>query len=106
MKQELMSDINAKIAISLNKLLDASRSLRPSRNNEEDIANSYNKIALNADIRKATVSDTFNGKSVPTTVTLILIVEGMGYKLSDFALIYESIKEIEIKEFKKSKKQN
>lgn len=101
-----MSDINAKIAISLNKLLDASRSLRPSRNNEEDIANSYNKIALNADIRKATVSDTFNGKSVPTTVTLILIVEGMGYKLSDFALIYESIKEIEIKEFKKSKKQN
>ncbi|MGB3343978.1 MAG: hypothetical protein WBA61_08710 [Aequorivita sp.] len=106
MKQELMSDINAKIAISLNKLLEASRSLRPSRNNEEDIANSYNKIALNADIRKATVSDTFNGKSVPTTVTLILIVEGMGYKLSDFALIYESIKEIEIKEFQKSKKQN
>lgn len=101
-----MSDINAKIAISLNKLLEASRSLRPSRNNEEDIANSYNKIALNADIRKATVSDTFNGKSVPTTVTLILIVEGMGYKLSDFALIYESIKEIEIKEFQKSKKQN
>lgn len=95
-----MSDINAKIAITLNRLLDASKNFRPTGNNEVDIANSYNKIALNAYIRKATVSDTFNGKSVPTTATLIFIIEGMGYKLSDFALIYDSITDVDIKKFK------
>ncbi|HET8855414.1 MAG TPA: helix-turn-helix transcriptional regulator, partial [Salinimicrobium sp.] len=60
---------------------------------------SYNHIALNAEVRKATVSDTFNGKSIPKTATLILMVEAMGYKLSDFAKEYDSISESSIKEF-------
>lgn len=104
MKDEVISNIHAKIAISLRRLLDASKNLQSPLNNEIEVANSYNKIALNADIRKATVSDTFNGKSVPTTATLILIIEGMGYKLADFAVIFDSIKDKDVKEFQNIKK--
>ena len=67
----------------------------------DDVADSYGKIAMNSDLRKATVSDTFNAKSTPTATTLILIIEAMGFKLADFASKYESIKESEIGNFNK-----
>ena len=97
MKKEKEEAIKIIIAISLNKLLEISKAAL--NQPEEDIAKSYNKIALDADIRKATVSDTFNGKTMPSSSTLILIVESMGFKLSDFSKIYCSIKEDEIRKF-------
>lgn len=97
-----MEGMDIKIAISLNKLLVASRIYKQIDNKLDQIATSYNKIALYADIRKATVSDTFNSNSIPKTTTLILIVEAMGYKLYDFAKIYDSITNGEILEFRKS----
>lgn len=103
MKKELIPCINIKIAISLNKLLQFSKKFRPFGDTKEEIVESYNAIALEADIRKATVSDTFNAKSKlgPNSTTVILIVEAMGYKLSDFANQYDSITEVEIANFKK-----
>ncbi|MDL5514013.1 hypothetical protein QSE00_19515 [Arenibacter sp. M-2] len=102
MKEELIPDIKIKIAISLNKLLDATKNFRPSNNNDEEIAKSYNKIALASFLRKATVSDIFNAKSktTPTCGSLFLIIEAMGYTLSDFAKIYDSVTTIDIKDFK------
>ncbi|WP_338357328.1 helix-turn-helix transcriptional regulator [Yeosuana marina] len=106
MKKDWEEAIKISIAISLNKLLE----IRKVALNQpiENVAKSYNKIALDADIRKATVSDTFNGKTMPSASTLILIVEKMGFKLTDFSEIYCSIKEEEVRDFllKSKKKSN
>lgn len=101
MKKKLEELIKIKIAISLNKLLKRSKSSTITE--DVDIAKSYNKIALNADLRKATVSDTFNAKSIPSFITLILIVEAMGFKLTEFSEIFYSIKEIDVKNFRNRK---
>ena len=87
MKEETEEHIKIKIAISLRKLLKHS--------DGKSIVGSYNKIALNADIRKGTVSDTFNAKSMPSFSTLLLIVNAMGFTLSDFAKEYDLIKDFE-----------
>ena len=102
MKEELIPDIKIKIAISLNRLLDTTKNFRPNNNNEEEIAKSYNKIALASFLRKATVSDIFNAKSktTPACGSLFLIIEAMGYTLSDFAKIYDSVTTLDIKDFK------
>jgi DNA-binding phage protein len=91
--------IKKRIAISLNKLLQSNEKLRQMEN-EDSLGRSYGKIALNADIRKATVSDTFNAKSIPSSATLILIIEAMGFSILDFAKVYEAVTEMEIKKFK------
>ncbi len=99
MKNESTQHIRFKIAISLNKLIITSKDFGQEGDNIDEIAKSYNQIALNADIRKATVSDTFNAKSVPSTTTLILIIEAMGYKLNDFAKIYDLVTDDDIDKF-------
>ncbi len=64
---------------------------------------SYNDIALNANLRKATVSNSFNGNTAPNMVTLINIIEGMGFNLLEFAKIYHSISYFDIVKFKRLK---
>lgn len=39
-------------------------------------------------MRKATVSDTFNAKTIPSSSALILILDAMGNSISDFAKKY------------------
>ncbi|MEZ0184650.1 hypothetical protein ACHRVK_18800 [Flavobacterium plurextorum] len=94
MKKETDENIKLRIAISLRRLLESI--------GEAPIPQSYNKIALTAYIRKATVSDTFNAKSIPNSLTLFLIVESMGFSLTDFAKVYDSIDNSEINIFKKA----
>lgn len=96
MKKELEKLIRIKIAISLRRLLEKSKKFLQS---DDDIAKSYNQIAIITGLRKGTVSDTFNAKSTPGTITLILIIESMGFDLRDFSKLYYSINENEIKSF-------
>ena len=104
MKEDLLPHIPIKIAITLAKLLEASKQSPPTIIHNEEVADSYNKIALNAGVRKATVSDSFNAKSDIQSSTLILIIKGMGYKLEDFAKLYDSIEDKEVQEFEKTKR--
>jgi len=94
-KKELEENIKFKIAASLRKLINCE--------DIELLSDSYNQIALAIDMRKGTVSDTFNANSKPSSSTLIMIINAMGYSLNDFAKVYESITEAEIKGFKKSR---
>lgn len=96
MNNEQEEHIKIKLAITLYKLL----SLNKKQKNMDSIAKSYNQIALSADIRKATVSNIFNARSIPNFRTLILIIEAMEYTLGDFAKVYESIEFSEISQFK------
>lgn len=96
MKKELEENIKFRTAASLRKLINCE--------DVELLSDSYNQIALAIDMRKGTVSDTFNANSKPSSSTLIMIINAMGYSLSDFAKVYETITENEIIEFKKRRK--
>lgn len=106
MKNESPQDIRIKIAISLNKLLSDSKIISQDIINEENIGISYNEIALNAEMRKATVSDVFNAHKSANTSTLFRIIYAMGYNLSDFSIKYDKITDLEIKNFKVQNKKD
>lgn len=85
--------IKIKVAISLKRLFASV---------EHNVkVNSHGKIADNAEIRKATVTNTLNAKTLPDTKTLLLIIEAMGVTLTDFAIIYDSVKDSEIHSYKR-----
>lgn len=98
MKSEEQTNIKFKIAISLNQLLSRNKGSIEERNLPNFIK-SYNKIALTADLRKATVSDIFNAKSNCQITSLVPIIEAMGYNLSDFAEVYDNVTESQVKKF-------
>lgn len=104
MKDTIEEHIKIKIAISLRRLLVIKKNLSISKIEKSEIVKSYNDIALNADIRKATVSNSFNAITEPKAGTLILIIEAMGFKLQDFADIFYNLNEGDINNFKKSKR--
>lgn len=101
MKKQIEDIIKIKIAISLRKLLNRNKSIVSKKENIKDIADSYDKISMNADIRKATVSSAFNGETRTSMTTIILIIEAMDYNLKDFAEVYNKIADNEIDSFKK-----
>lgn len=98
MKYLTEDSIKIKIAITLNKLL-TSRKNSKIQTKDNYPAISYNQIALISDIRKATVSNTFNAITSPSAITLIKIINAMGYTLQDFTDIFISITETEIENF-------
>ncbi|MFY0712628.1 hypothetical protein J1D01_03045 [Seonamhaeicola sp. NFXS20] len=104
-KEFAEKNIKIKIAISLRTLLKKSKQLTLTKGKDDSIADSYNNIALNAEIRKATVTKIFNAKTSPNSTTLILIIEAMGFKLSDFSVIYDSLQEKDIQLFIKNQKE-
>lgn len=84
-----------KIIISLKKLLEKGKTLQKEIIDNK-IVYSYHGISSNALIRKATVNDTLNGKTSPKGVTLISIIEAMGYTVTDFGKAYDSISNVDI----------
>jgi GH24 family phage-related lysozyme (muramidase) len=104
MKDEAANNIPIKIAIALSRLLEKNKALQTDTNKVSEIADSYNKICLNSGLRKATVSDIFNAKSTNVRAsTLVLVLNGMNYRLQDFAIIYDSLNKADIELFLKQK---
>lgn len=69
MKKLIEQNIKIKIAISLRTLLEESKFRTLNDGKNASIGDSYNTIALNAEIRKATVTSIFNAKSSPNSIT-------------------------------------
>lgn len=101
MKEQFEDIIKIKIAISLRTLLKQNKEYSRKKEKSEEITDSYDKIAVNADIRKATVTLAFNGVTRTAMTTIILIVEAMGYTLRDFSKIYSEITNKQISDFRK-----
>lgn len=102
MEEKAIDHIILKTALALNKLLLKSKLYKDLNfDDATKFAKSYGKISTNSDLRKATVSDNFNAKSNVRFATLISIVEGMGFTLSEFAKIYDSIEKAEMDQFAK-----
>ncbi|MFP3598562.1 hypothetical protein [Chryseobacterium sp. SIMBA_029] len=93
-----------KVAITLRLLLRRNKNFTDLNVENEDLVNSYEKIATNssADIRKATVTNAFSGKKKSTMITIILIVESMGFTMKDFGEQYNRISDKDILEFEKN----
>ncbi|WP_294205298.1 hypothetical protein [uncultured Chryseobacterium sp.] len=85
-----------KIILSLKKLLEKGKNLQKEFKDHK-IVYSYHGVASNALLRKATVNDTLNGNTMPKAVTLISIVEGMGFTMTDFSKEFDAISEEEVK---------
>lgn len=100
MKKESEDYIKIKVAISLRRLLGKRKENVLNEELSGDSARSYNQIAIIADIRKATVSGTFNAKHLSNFATVIMMIEAMGFTLDDFSKIYGSINQEEIERFK------
>ncbi|PZD76447.1 hypothetical protein [Mesonia sp. K7] len=97
MENELEDIIKYRVAITLNILLEKNKLLK----GKGKPPSSYNQIALDAHVRKATVSNTFNAKTAPNVTTLIMIIEAMQYGLKDFSEIYNSISDNDLKKYRK-----
>lgn len=101
MEEEDLHIIKAKIVISLNALKERlEESSTDGQANPKNAEKTYGTIARNCYIRKATVSNIFNGVSTPKSVTLIAIIEKMGYTVSDFSAEYDSISDEDAKNYK------
>lgn len=102
MYKESEKIIMLKVAITLRLLLSRNKNYADLNIEKDDLVNSYEKIAANssADIRKATVTNAFSGTKKSTMVTIILIVESMGFNMKDFGDQYDKITEKDIEEFK------
>ncbi|MCC2590306.1 hypothetical protein [Chryseobacterium sp. MFBS3-17] len=102
MKQHAEEIIKIKVAISLRHLLKQNKEYSQNVGKIDEIINSYEKIAIHSDMRKATVSQAFNGVTRTAMTTIVLIIEAMNFTLVDFSKIYEEISEKQIDDFKKN----
>lgn len=93
MKEELENIIKIRIAIALRQLL--------TKKGVAVEVNSYNDIAIAADLRKATVTDAFNANKASKGITLFLIIKAMGYSIVEFGKIYDSIIDSEVTQFQR-----
>jgi len=93
--------IQIKVAITLRGLLKRIKSPNSSIENKIDLVNSYQKIATNANfnLRKATVSAAFNGKTKSAMTTIITIVISMGYTMKEFGEEYDKISDKQVFDF-------
>lgn len=91
-----------KTAVTLRKMLSNNKILPVKADGSSDIVNSYDKIAANSnsELTKATVNSAFSGKKRSTMATIVLIVESMGYKITDFAEIYDRLSEKDVIKFR------
>ncbi|UJF28790.1 hypothetical protein L0B70_07895 [Kaistella sp. 97-N-M2] len=91
-----------KTAITLRTLLNRNKTLQLAEPNK-DIVSSYEKIAINSssDLTKATVNNAFSGVKRSAMTTIVVIIECMGYNLSEFAAEYDKITDEEITSFQK-----
>ena len=95
--------IKIKIAIALRVLHNKNKDKNKGITDNKEHINSYEKIALNSsnDMRKATVTSAFDGHTRSAMTTVILIIESMGYTLSEFAEEYDKITDEDIMTFAK-----
>jgi len=90
--------IQCKVAITLRSLLGKIKNSETATENKIDVINSYQKIATNTNfnLRKATVTAAFSGKTKSAMTTVISIVISMGYTMVEFAIMYDSISDKEV----------
>lgn len=96
-KNKTARSLHLKVIITLRKMLILNK--KAQSKDDYNVAKqpaTYRDIYYNSEIREATISDTFNGKTLPTITTLLVLIERMGYSLKEFAEIFEKVTEEEV----------
>ncbi|MGB6083872.1 hypothetical protein [Moheibacter sp.] len=99
MDKKYHNHVQIKVAITLKKLLSENKTHPVNTNDEKEVLKSYESIAIAADLRKATVNDIFNANTKSRIITLIAVVESLGFSMNLFGKIYDAVTEKEIADF-------
>lgn len=77
-KNKKAREVHLRVIYSLRQMLGNNK-IRRSENPDSSYKypSTYRDIYFKSDIREATISDTFNGKTLPNATTLFLIIEIM-----------------------------
>lgn len=89
-------------AIAFTKLLElnAKTNIKEKKGTSSKIIN-LAQLSIDTELRPATLSGIFLGRSNLKATTIIQILNSLGRSYSEFALVYEKISEKDITEFKK-----
>lgn len=67
---------------------------------DQSLNDTIGKVSNSTGLRRATISDTLNGKTIPNIITVGLIIMGLGKDFQDFTDEYNKITDVEINKFK------
>src|SRR5690625_7635451 len=105
-KNKMARRLHLKVIITLRKLLALNKKAQSKDNyNVAEQPATYRNIYYNSDIREATISDTFNGKTLPTITTLLVLIKSMGYNLKESTEVLDEITEEELDEMDKNREE-
>src|SRR5690554_4082839 len=97
-KNKIAREVHLRIIYSLRQMLGNNKIKRSEDpDSSYKFPSTYRDIYFKSDIREATISDTFNGKTLPNATTLFIIIESMGYSLKEFTEIYEQVSKEELR---------
>ncbi|GAB2653359.1 hypothetical protein GCM10027036_03320 [Flavihumibacter cheonanensis] len=94
-------EIQMKYAIAFRKLMNEHRKKWIEGDQSTSVINSYNKLYLEAELRKATLIDIFWGKSNPSAITISKIISALGKTHKEFGELLDGITEDDLVKFKK-----
>jgi len=106
--------IKLKFGLAFRKIIDKNKA-KALENKDNDISdrnliNSFRKLETASGIRNATILELIAGKKNAASTTIIALLDALEMTLGEFGSIYDSIKEQEVSEYKrtleKSKKES
>lgn len=93
-------EIQMKYAIAFRKLMNEHRKKWIEGDSGPSVLNSYDKLCLETELRKATLLDIFWGKSNPSSITVSKIITSLGKTHKEFGALFDGVTEEDLTNFK------
>jgi hypothetical protein len=104
MENKEKQNIKLKFGLALKKILDRNKELSVKIKEEgkanDKLITSFGKLESSSGIPKATLVRIVSGKKNAAATTIAAVLEALEIKLSEFGIIYDSLTEKEITEYK------
>jgi hypothetical protein len=104
MEKEEINYSTYKYALVFRKLLESNKEQKKQnqKQNLKDhlLIDSYDKLSSSSRLRKSTLIDIFWARANPGGSSIDAIINGFGKSFTEFGMIYDSITEKEVNEFK------
>ncbi len=93
--------IRLRYAYTLQRLLNDNKKMKENDTKNNSIVNA-NQLAFTIELRPATISKILTGQTIPSGLTLYMILEGLSKSFSQFAEIFDKITIEELAAFEKT----
>lgn len=104
MENKEKQNIKLKFGLAFKKILDRNKELlvkmKEDRRVNDKLIASFGKLESSSGVPKATLVRIVSGKKNAAATTIAAVLEALEIKLSEFGIIYDSITEKEITEYK------